>query len=263
MLKLYLLHKGNILQILFIDESGTIPPKNRQTDNGYFALGGVIIPEDIWHKVDKQLSLIKKDYGIIGEIKWRFFATQKKDTNVTTPLSHLTPESKDKLRLELFELLKRFRSIRSICAIVEIDKAYKLQFINDDKDLYWYAYKQVTERFQYYLQDLSRTVSSNINGLIVCDHRDRKNDDKLRHLHQKLMVGSKAHSSQYKNLIEGVFIVPSHLSVGIQFADLIAGSIFRKFASNDNRFFEIIKPLIRTNSNGEIEGYGLIKWPKD
>jgi len=77
----------------------------------------------------------------------------------------------------------------------------------------------MTERFQYYLQDISRIVGSKINGIIVCDYRQPKDDHQLRHLHQKLLTGSKKHFSIYENLVEGVFIAPSHLSVGIQFAD--------------------------------------------
>ena len=46
------------------------------------------------------------------------------------------------------------------------------------------------------------------------------------------MITDKENYSQFNNLIEGLFIAPSHLSVGIQFADLVAGAIFRKYEKN-------------------------------
>ena len=70
------------------------------------------------------------------------------------------------------------------------------------------------------------------------------------------------YASNYANLIEGLFIAPSHYSVGIQFADLVAGAVYRRVEANDARFFDVIKPLIRTGTNGKIEGYGIVKIPK-
>lgn len=249
------------MQLFFIDESGTIPPASKIGTVTEFALGGIVIPEDLWHEIDKELAQLKKKYSVTGEIKWRYFASPKPNAP-SHPLSHLDSRRKEALRVELYHLITKFKSIRLICAIVDVRKAYDLSYVNDQNDLYWYAYKQMTERFQYYLQDLSRTVGSKINGIIICDHRQPKEDDALRILHQKLLTGSRNNFSIYGNLIEGVFIAPSHLSVGIQFADLVGGAVFRKYARNDDRFFELIKNSFRKNSAGKIEGFGLIRWPK-
>ncbi len=40
------------MQLFFIDESGTIPPKNKIGNAPYFTLGGIIIPEHLWHEID-------------------------------------------------------------------------------------------------------------------------------------------------------------------------------------------------------------------
>jgi len=72
----------------------------------------------------------------------------------------------------------------------------------------------------------------------------------------------KLNASQYKNLIETVFFVPSELSVGIQLADMVAGSVFRKVEKDDNRFFARISGSIRTSPQGKLEGYGLVKVPR-
>jgi uncharacterized protein DUF3800 len=249
------------MQLFFIDESGTIPPKNKNDGIDYFTLGGIIIPEDLWHELDKELANLKTRFDINGEIKWRYFSPQKTGA-APHPLSHLSGSQKEELRLHIYQLITKFKSIRLICALVDVKAAYALDYVANDNDLYWYAYKQMTERFQYYLQDISRIVGSKINGIIVCDHRQPKDDHQLRHLHQKLLTGSKKHFSVYENLIEGVFIAPSHLSVGIQFADMVAGAVYRNFVRKDARYFDLIKASFRKGAAGQVEGYGLVRWPK-
>ena len=66
--------------------------------------------------------------------------------------------------------------------------------------------------------------------------------------------------SSFNNLIEGLFIAPSHLSVGIQFADIVAGAIFRKYEKNDTQFYDKIRGSIR-NKNGKVEGFGIVSIP--
>lgn len=72
---------------------------------------------------------------------------------------------------------------------------------------------------------------------------------------------SKTHTSNYQNLIEGVFIAPSHLSVGIQFTDMVAGAVYRNFVRKDSRFFTLIENSFRKNLEGKIGGFGLVRWP--
>lgn len=135
-------------------------------------------------------------------------------------------------------------------------------YVKNGDDLYWFAYKVLTERFQYYLQDLERTVGQRLNGIVVCDHRGPRDDERLRELHHKLMNSEKGSVSSYGNLVEGLFIAPSHLSVGIQFADMVAGAVFRAYKANDKRFAEQIKGSFRASPSGKIDGFGLVKFPK-
>ena len=68
-------------------------------------------------------------------------------------------------------------------------------------------------------------------------------------------------TSDYKNYVETVFLTPSEHSVGIQFADMVAGAIGRKFISNDATFYNMIAGSFRRSSQGKLEGYGEIKVP--
>lgn len=248
------------MHILFVDESGSPPESAKVADQPFFVLGGIVIPEDIWAKMAADLGRLKTEFHIDGEIKWRYFAPDK--GGKAHALSHLSAAEREDLRTQLFGVIGKFKSVRLICVVTSTELAYRQPYIKTGDDLYWYSYKQLTERFQYYLQDLERTVGQKLNGIVVCDHRGPKDDERLRELHQKLLRGDKGTISSYGNLVEGLFIAPSHLSVGIQFADMVAGAVFRAYRAKDERFAKQIKPSFRTSPAGKIDGYGLVKFPK-
>lgn len=246
------------MHLFFLDESGTIVPQ-RKNHSKYFVIGGVVIPEIHWHEIYKKLRDIKKQYEITSEIKWRYFSPNNQDDE--NGMKHLSFEQKNEVRDTLYDIITSYKSIKIMSTITNIDEAYKLPYINSQDDLYWYSYKQVVERFQYYLQDISRESGADFNGLVIIDNRLSCDDDRLRNLHHKLMIVDKDNYSRFNNLIEGLFIAPSHLSVGVQFADIIAGAIFRKYEKDDSRYFDRIKKSIR-NRNGNIMGFGIVNFPK-
>ena len=247
------------MQILFIDESGTPPPVDKVENSPLFVLGGAIIPDEFWHRVKADLDAAKREFGVKGEIKWRFFSP---DNRKAHPMSHLDSAAKEALRSRVFGILSKYKSIRSMSVISDTAAAYALPYVNSPDDLFWYAYKTMTERFQYYLQDISRIAGQRINGIIVCDHRAPRDDRRLQELHSSLLLGRHDSHSNYANLIEGVFIAPSHLSVGIQLADMVGGAVLRHFKADDSRFFDQIAGTFRKSDKGQIEGYGLIDFPK-
>lgn len=249
------------MQILFIDESGTPPAKDKVINSPFFVLGGAIIPDELWHRVKTDLDALKRKYTVTGEIKWRYFAPAYPDAKQHS-LSHLKPLDKELFRTSLYNLLKKYKSIKTIGIVTDVEAAYQLPYINNADDIYWYSYKQIAERFQYYLQDITQISGQKINGIIVCDHRAPKDDKRLQELHTKLLLGQHNANSSFSHLIEGVFIAPSHLSVGIQLADLVAGAILRNFKENDDRFYKQIEETLRKSVSGKIEGYGLIRFPK-
>lgn len=249
------------MHILFVDEFGTPPEADKAASQPFFVLGGIVIPEDIWAKLAADLARLKAHYGIEGEIKWRYFAPDK--GGKPHALSHLSAADRESLRTQLYQAVGKYKSVRLICVVSNTELAYRQPYIKTADDIYWYSYKQLTERFQYYLQDLERTVGQKLNGIVVCDHRGPKDDARLRELHHKLLNSDKGTISSYGNMVEGLFIAPSHLSVGIQFADMVAGAVFRVYKANDKRYAEQIKASFRTSPAGKVEGYGLVKFPKD
>jgi hypothetical protein len=193
-------------------------------------------------------------------MKWRYFAPDNDDAK--NPMRKLSQAERDDIRTAMITIVTSEASVRCLACVCSASAAYQMASTYTQEDLYHGAYKPVTERFQYYLQDLSKAVGAKQYGIIVADHRGRQDDARLRGHHQKLLYATGDFISKYDLLVEGLFLEPSNLSVGIQFADLVAGSIWRKFERNDTRWYDLVEPAIRRGPAGTVDGYGLVIFPK-
>jgi hypothetical protein len=247
------------MQILFLDESGT-PPKLGQNDPRYFVIAGVIVPETTWHRLRDTLFGMKIRRKLRGELKWRFFAASNDDAR--NPMRQLSQESRDEIRSELYRIITNESSITSLAGVCSIRAAYKMASVTDQQGIYNLTYKVVTERFQYFLQDIKRETGRAEYGLVIADHRGRDDDKRLRAHHQMLVHSDATFTSKYSNLIESLLFQPSNLSVGIQLADIVAGAIWRKFERDDERWFLQMEKSLRRSGTGQVDGYGIVKVPK-
>ena len=116
------------MHILFVDESGSAPEPDKVDLQPFFVLGGIVIPEDIWAKMATDLARLKAHYRIGGEIKWRNFAPDQ--GGKVHALSHLSAEHKDQLRIQLYEVIRRYKSVRLICVVANTVKAFELGYVN-------------------------------------------------------------------------------------------------------------------------------------
>ena len=250
------------MHICFIDESSTPPKASKRDPIPYFVIAGLSIPIVEWHAISKELEALKarQKFKIRGEIKWRFFGAQNDDPR--NNLAHLDGSKRDDFRYELFSILTARSDIKAFAAITNVRRFYEEFPKKSEHELYALTYKPVTERFQYYLQDLSQRAGVSQYGIVVADHRGRDDDARMRQLHHELMNVQTRTSSRYDNLVENLFLTPSDQSVGIQFADMIAGAVSRRYNSNDSTWFDIVEPIFRRSSAGRTEGYGLVQVPK-
>ncbi len=246
------------MHLCFIDESGT-PAKLGADEPRTFAIGAVIVPETAWHGVQEKLIGLKAATKYHGEVKWRYFAPNNADKE--NPMRDWAQPQRDDFRSAVFKIITEQRSIRLIACVCHCRSAYMRADINSQDDIYFRTYKPITERFQYFLQDISRTSGTNHCGIIVADHRGSKDDAKMRQQHERLVMEAGKFTSKYTNFVEGLFFAPSHMSVGIQLADMVAGATWRAFERNDASFFDKIKGSFRAKPNGDFEGYGLVRFP--
>lgn len=172
------------MHLLFIDESGT-PPRPKTTSAKYFVVGGIIIPEGIWHHVRDAMLGLKLRRKIRGEIKWRYFSPDNDDAK--NPMRKMDHEIRNTIRRDLIRIITSQSSVRTLACVCSAPAAYEMASINTQDDLYHGTYKPVTERFQYYLQDLTKAVGAPQLGIIVADHRGNQDDRRLRSHHQKLL----------------------------------------------------------------------------
>ena len=248
------------MHILFVDESGT-PPKPNDLKAKYFVISGIIIPESAWHRVRDAVMGLKIRRSLRGEIKWRYFSPNNDDQK--NPMRKLDSSERDQIRSEIYNIIRSERSLKIIACVCSNEAAYGIQSIQGQNDIYNLTYKCIIERFQYYLQDVGKDAGGRMEyGIIVSDHRSVYDDAYLRKHHQKLLHSSGQYVTEYKNLIEGLFFAPSHQSIGIQLADLVAGAVWRKYERQDERWFSMIEGSLRTSAKGEVNGYGLVKVPK-
>ena len=247
------------MHLLFIDESGT-PPK--PTDNGlaYFVIAGLVIPEDRWTGMRGKLIGLKRRTGYKGEVKWRYFAPNNKQEE--NPMKEWPQQQRNFFRDEVFKIITDAKSCKILACVSETPTAYGLGNVNGQEDLYFRTYKPVTERFQYLLQDITKVSGSDTMGLIVADHRGRDGDERMRAQHERLVREKGQYTSTYSNFIESLFFVPSHMSIGIQLVDMVAGAIWRAQAHNDQTWYERLRPSFRCSNNGGIDGYGIARFPK-
>ena len=197
---------------------------------------------------------------IRGELKWRYFAPGNDDAR--NPMRRLDHQTRNGIREEVYRIICAARGVRTLAAVCSAPAAYAMHSINTQDDLYHLTYKTITERFQYYLQDETRPEGPKQLGIVVSDHRGAQDDKRLRGHHQKLLNATAEFISNYPNLIEGLFLEPSNLSIGIQLADMVAGAVWRKFQRKDDCWYQHLEPSIRRRPDGSVSGYGIIKVPK-
>lgn len=249
------------MELLFLDESGTPAAPDKVDKNPYFVLGGLVVPELQWKALQFALNSIKREYDINGEIKWRYFFPHPKSTKVT-PLSHLAIDELNGLRARLFELIAEHNSLRVLATIVDTKAYYEQNPDSNAEDMYHDAFREVCCRFQYYLQDRSRANNRlPFYGMVVIDERNNQENKRLENFHYNLLTSDEHDQTQYNNLIEGLFIAASHHSVGVQFADLVAGAVYRKVTKNDSSFYDIIQGNVRSGPYG-VNGFGIMSLPK-
>jgi hypothetical protein len=247
------------MYLLFVDESGT-PPKPELDALNYFVIAGLVIPEDRWSGMHEKLSGLKRASKYRGEIKWRFFAPNNNDPE--NPMLGWDQGKRNEFRERVFSIITETKSCKIIAGISEAPTAYALGHVKFPSDLYFRTYKVVTERFQYLLQDITKTSGRDSYGLIVADHRGRGDDDRMRQQHERLVRETGRYTSNYANFIEGLFFSPSHMSVGIQLVDMVAGAIWRAQTHRDLIWLEKLRPSFRSAPTGQIDGWGICRFPK-
>ena len=99
-----------------------------------------------------------------------------------------------------------------------------------------YAFEQICNRFDLFLRRLYHQKNPQ-RGLIVIDKST--NETRLQHLASEFRNFGHRWGTM-TNLVDVPFFVDSKATRGIQYADLVAYAMWRKYERGDNDFFDVI-----------------------
>lgn len=244
------------MQIIFVDESGQ--PGGYDKDNQklvknaskYFILSGFMIDSEKILYIEQELRDIKIKYGLnpYHEVKWNSSYSQ---------LGLKYKESME-MKKEIIEIMTKYKN--SVIGIV-MDKEYcykNKEFVKNHNDLYSLALHLIMERACMQITD-EKGRKTMTPAMLFVDSRKNDNNNNLDKELQMAYLRAKnmgTHFVKFPNFCDSLIFADSDYTAGIQMADFCAGAIFRKYEKEDNEFFNILKPAIRTHNNS-IVGAGI------
>ena len=175
------------MYLCFIDESNPPPKPNKARHAPYFVIAAVIIHEAQWSGIATELATLKatREFKVRGEIKWRFFGPQNDDAD--NSVKHLDADVRNQFRMKMLNIITKRNSVKIIYAVCSVKALYDKPWVDTQDDVYFETYKPVSERFQYFLQDISRAIGDEQLGIVVADHQGRKQDQTLRDEHNRMV----------------------------------------------------------------------------
>ncbi|MCL2202999.1 MAG: DUF3800 domain-containing protein [Defluviitaleaceae bacterium] len=223
--------------LLYLDDSGS--PSNKK--ESHFILGGFIVPENKLYWVNKNLNDLEARLKITsnsefhasaisgGKVPWKFFDRHKRHEII-----------KDVLRAAEYE--KNNITILS-CAV---EKAYY-----SEQDPVQLAFEDICSRFQLFLKRMYSQKKENATGLIILDEMSYK--ESLQSLAKQFQQRGNKWNQKMEHVHEAPMFVDSKASRGIQLADHIAYSIFRRYEFADLSYYNVFEGFF-DSEDGKIHG---------
>ena len=228
------------VHLLFLDESGQV------SERRFFALGGVALSDVDWTLMRDlwQETLSGHGWPAEREVKWHGIRTGEVPPAladaVVTALAH-APLS---------------------CYVTLLDVEFGLEtapeFFASDEDTYATGLMFLAERFQHLLG------AADDVGMIIVDSRFREEDTRLRRFFADLTKDGTPYS-RLDRIVEGLFLGPSHYSIGLQCADLVCSITAAAERGNGQArgyLRELLPRFAVHPATGEVEGVGLKRFPE-
>lgn len=235
------------MRIFFFDDSGQ---KKGYDIDRYLCVAGfsVAAPDlPLLTHIQQEMWSLHEDLGKPGdELKFSHVGKGSDSEKKPNPLVRVGmtdfPQRRQFVMTALSKLMQ-IESLEVIGAVVDKKRAFGAPPMH-------HALTVLFERAELSLQD------KNTHGLMFCDD-ENKNEVPLRAL---LDAGS-TNYVKFQSIKETIAFVPSVSSPGVQFADLVAGSIFRAANKGDTGYMEKLTSRIRTDSWGRWQGPGIKMYP--
>ena len=219
---------------LYIDESGNLGKGNGR----YFLISALEI------SAENQKSISKRAGRIIGRFK------ENKNIPKTTEIKgwSLKEEDRETLLDSIF-----YRDVKVRYIVLDLEKTTFLLEKADDKNAC----------FNYLIQLLVKQViidNPEIEKInLYLDNRSVKIGNRLSlkpYLYNKLVLEQLEEKDSVKRIDFNINYLESESCYLIQWADIVANSLYKKYNSNDNRFYDKIKSYIIFESRFPSRSFG-------
>lgn len=228
------------MHLLFIDESGQLAERR------FFAIGGVALRDSDWHEMRDQWQTTLAEHGwpVEKEVKWHGIRTGE----VPPALADAIVAALARSPLRCYVTLLN----------VELGLVEAPDFFANDEETYATGLMFLAERFQLLL------AAEDDVGLIVVDSRFREDDARLRRFFADLTHDGSPYS-RLDRIIEGLFLGPSHYSIGLQCADLVCAITAAAERGNGQArgYLKVLMPRFATHpATGALDGVGIKRFPE-
>jgi Protein of unknown function (DUF3800) len=232
------------VHLLFLDESG------RLDQGGLFALGGIAVRDRDWPALKErwQGSLQAHGWPLDREVKWHGIRKG---------------EVPDALADAVFEALAA-APFTAYVVVMDLDTGPEAfpprehPFFRSPEDVYGTALMFLAERFHRLL------VEEDDFGIIVVDSRFKEDDARLRRFFGDLAEAGTPYV-KLGRIVEGLFLGPSHYSIGLQCADLVVAvtAAGQRGVGQGSGYFKKLLPRFAHHPiTGELAGVGLKRFPE-
>ncbi|MGB7431356.1 MAG: DUF3800 domain-containing protein [Ahrensia sp.] len=215
------------MYLLYLDDAGSVDNK----DDQFIVLAGIAVYERQAHFLDD--ALCQQAEKIVGDkaeelefhgnhiLAGKGFWRSIRDRN--TRRAHLA---------EALSSYDRLRGKRALFGAV-VQKAFV-----SPQDAMEVAFEQVVSRFDHFLNRINRTSANKQRGLVILDKSTKETT--LQTLARDFKLSGHTWGKT-RNLADVPFFVDSRATRMVQFADLVAYSMYRHYQKSDSEFFKIIE----------------------
>ena len=198
-----------------------------------------IVLRDLWHQ-----TLSSAGWPAGREVKWHGIRT-----------GEVPPALADAVVGALAEA-----PIRCYVTLLDIELGLRdaPEFFRTDEDTYATGLMFLAERFQLLLENADDV------GMIVVDSRFREDDARLRRFFADLTKDGSPYS-RLDRIVEGLFLGPSHYSIGLQCADLVCAITAAAERGNGQArgYLRTLLPRFATHpATGALDGVGIKRFPE-
>lgn len=220
------------MYLLYIDESGDVGIRG----SSYFVLGAVALFEGAWYKAKSRIETLLRGYFPHRPILPELHA--KDILHGSKAYRKLPKQKRFQLLGDACRLINRMGRTELIAFTIIIEKQW--WFNNRPANpIYEYGFEELVNRFDLFLARRHATDAST-KGMIILD----ENKTSLVTAIKQALANFQNTGTRWAtihNVIENALFFPSHVSPGVQLADICSYAVLRLIEKNDCRWISLIQ----------------------